>query len=309
MHGYEQGDQVYFRATVGSISLLTKEIFLHVPCEPSDKHTIVDHEGKTVCVVRALSTAQLFGEKNLLLPNRDNLAKSLGDPCFIGGQIIGTRKDTLIVNFPGTPAVEIRANMVPTPEEIEITMAKVRIVRSYVVTESDLVSAAQKRLNVDPWDDPLIREAMKKFPGSETDRAIENEIHEKVDAFCGIYCAEREEEIERTYEQHRMGIHPVIFRSVLRSAWPTYMIESFFMPFDIRELALPMEMPRVATVFLRKNLAHFVYDTLRLLEKNPASLPDTQMILNGRTVPGLSVDDFLQIKYFGDAAKMLAKKS
>lgn len=206
MHGYKQGDQVYFRATVGSISLLTKEILLYVPCEPADKHTIVEYEGKTVCVVRALTTAQLFGEENLLLPNRNDLAKSLGDPCFIGGQVIGTGRDTLIVNFPGTPAVEIRADMVPTPEEIEITMAKTRIVRSYAVTESDLVSAAQKRLNVDPWDDPLIREAMKKFPGSETDRAIESEIREKVDAFCGIYCAEREEENERAYEQQRMGM-------------------------------------------------------------------------------------------------------
>lgn len=85
------------------------------------------------------------------------------------------------------------------------------------------------------------------------------------------------------------------------------MIEKFFAPITTIDLPLPESSSREATFFLRKNLPTFVYNTLRLLEKNPTNLPDTRMILEGRSVAGLSIDDLIQVKQFGDGAKLLAK--
>ena len=83
-------------------------------------------------------------------------------------------------------------------------------------------------------------------------------------------------------------------------------IERFLPP--MRDVPLPL--PKVdrdfALFFLKKNLPSFVWNTLRILENNPTSLPDTSIILQGRTVSGMRIDDMVQVKNFGDAAKFLA---
>lgn len=83
------------------------------------------------------------------------------------------------------------------------------------------------------------------------------------------------------------------------------MLSNFFSPIQDCEFLLPIGSREEVTAFLKKNLAYCVFNTLRLMEKNPTSLPDTRLILNGRTVAGLSVDDLIQVKHFGDATKML----
>lgn len=83
------------------------------------------------------------------------------------------------------------------------------------------------------------------------------------------------------------------------------MLSNFFSPIQDCELPLPIGSREVVAAFLKKNLAYCVFNTLRLMENNPTSLPDTRLILNGRTVAGLSVDDLIQVKHFGDATKML----
>ena len=41
------------------------------------------------------------------------------------------------------------------------------------------------------------------------------------------------------------------------------------------------------------------------LERNPTSLPQTATILKGQSVSGISIDDMLQVKRYGDGAKAL----
>lgn len=85
------------------------------------------------------------------------------------------------------------------------------------------------------------------------------------------------------------------------------MLADFFQPVKNVDLPLPVANRRTAVFFFRKNLPNFVYDTLRLLEKNPTSLPDTRLIIQGRSVGGLSIEDLMQVKHFADAAKALAR--
>lgn len=85
------------------------------------------------------------------------------------------------------------------------------------------------------------------------------------------------------------------------------MLIDFFYPVNHVDLPLPMSDRRTSVFFFKKNLPNFVYDTLRLLEKNPISLPDTKLVIDGRSVGGLSIDDLMQVKRFADAAKIMAR--
>ena len=64
---------------------------------------------------------------------------------------------------------------------------------------------------------------------------------------------------------------------------------------------------KCAMVF-KKNLAEITWNSLRTLEKNPTTLPQTQTILAGQSVGGLSVTDLLQVKNYGDGARFLTDK-
>lgn len=57
----------------------------------------------------------------------------------------------------------------------------------------------------------------------------------------------------------------------------------------------------------QKNLAEITWNCMRTLEQNPTTLPQTQTILKGHSVAGLSIDDLLQVKHYGDGAKELIR--
>lgn len=86
------------------------------------------------------------------------------------------------------------------------------------------------------------------------------------------------------------------------------MLEKYFIHNDAFDIPLPISNSKMAAFILKKNLAHYVYNTLTLLENNPSTLPQTELILEGYSVQGLSIDDLLQVKHFGDAAKSIIQK-
>ena len=55
---------------------------------------------------------------------------------------------------------------------------------------------------------------------------------------------------------------------------------------------------KVVFVF-KKNLAEITWNCMSTLENNPSTLPQTQTILKGQSVSGLSIDDLLQVKNYG----------
>lgn len=62
------------------------------------------------------------------------------------------------------------------------------------------------------------------------------------------------------------------------------------------------------TVYIFKaNLEEIVWHFLRTLQNNPSTLPQTATILKGQTVSGISVDDLMQVKNYGDGAKELIR--
>ena len=54
---------------------------------------------------------------------------------------------------------------------------------------------------------------------------------------------------------------------------------------------------KVVFVF-KKNLAEITWNCMSTLENNPSTLPQTQTILKGQSVSGLSIDDLLQVKNY-----------
>ncbi|MDR3176448.1 MAG: Fic family protein [Desulfovibrio sp.] len=54
-----------------------------------------------------------------------------------------------------------------------------------------------------------------------------------------------------------------------------------------------------------KNLAAITWNCMSSLERNPTSLPQTETILKGQAVSGISIDDLLQVKHYGEGAGRL----
>lgn len=63
---------------------------------------------------------------------------------------------------------------------------------------------------------------------------------------------------------------------------------------------------KVVFVF-KKNLAKITWNCMSTLENNPSTLPQTQTILKGQSVSGLSIDDLLQVKNYGDGSRELIR--
>lgn len=63
---------------------------------------------------------------------------------------------------------------------------------------------------------------------------------------------------------------------------------------------------KVVFVF-KKNLAEITWNCMSTLENNPSTLPQTRTILKGQSVSGLSIDDLLQVKNYGDGSKELVR--
>lgn len=74
------------------------------------------------------------------------------------------------------------------------------------------------------------------------------------------------------------------------------------------EFRIPDMKTRENAVFVfRKNMASITWNCMSSLEHNPATLPQTETILKGQSVGGISIDQLLQVKNYGDGAKKLAK--
>lgn len=62
-----------------------------------------------------------------------------------------------------------------------------------------------------------------------------------------------------------------------------------------------------ATMIFKKNLASITWNCMSTLEQNPTTLPQTQTILKGQSVGGVSIDDLLQVKHYGEGAMELVR--
>ena len=62
-----------------------------------------------------------------------------------------------------------------------------------------------------------------------------------------------------------------------------------------------------ASALFEKNLAAITWSCMRTLENNPATLPQTETILKGQSVGGISIFDLMQVKHYGDGAKKLVE--
>lgn len=62
-----------------------------------------------------------------------------------------------------------------------------------------------------------------------------------------------------------------------------------------------------AVFIFDKNLAEITWNSLRVLENNPSTLPQTQTILKGQSVAGLSIDELMQVKHYGEGARELVR--
>lgn len=66
-----------------------------------------------------------------------------------------------------------------------------------------------------------------------------------------------------------------------------------------------IEEQREVIFVFKKNMPGIVWNTLSTLENNPATLPQTETILQGYSVNGISIDELLQVKNYGAACKFL----
>jgi Fic family protein len=64
---------------------------------------------------------------------------------------------------------------------------------------------------------------------------------------------------------------------------------------------------RDAVKVFKKNLAGITWNCMSSLERNPTNLPQTETILKGQAVSGISIDDLMQVKHFGEGAEKLTE--
>lgn len=60
-----------------------------------------------------------------------------------------------------------------------------------------------------------------------------------------------------------------------------------------------------AVRIFKQNLASITWHSMTTLENNPVSLPQTETILKGQSVSGIAIDDLMQVKNYGDGARLL----
>ncbi|MDR2891850.1 MAG: Fic family protein [Deltaproteobacteria bacterium] len=71
-------------------------------------------------------------------------------------------------------------------------------------------------------------------------------------------------------------------------------------------ISLPREdKPGEALFIFQKNMAGIVWNSLGVFENNPSTLPQTETILQGQSVGGISIDQLSQVKRFGEGATHL----
>ncbi len=62
---------------------------------------------------------------------------------------------------------------------------------------------------------------------------------------------------------------------------------------------------RNALFIFQKNMVSITWNCMSALERNPTTLPQTETILKGQSVGGISIDDLMQVKNYGDGARKL----
>jgi len=72
----------------------------------------------------------------------------------------------------------------------------------------------------------------------------------------------------------------------------------------------PFSLPQADSVassvrIFKQNLASITWHSMTTLENNPTSLPQTETILKGQSVSGIGIDDLMQVKNYGDGARLL----
>ena len=71
-------------------------------------------------------------------------------------------------------------------------------------------------------------------------------------------------------------------------------------------ISLPREDKAGEALFVfQKNMAGIVWNSLGVFENNPSTLPQTETILQGQAVGGISIDQLTQVKRFGAGATHL----
>jgi hypothetical protein len=60
-----------------------------------------------------------------------------------------------------------------------------------------------------------------------------------------------------------------------------------------------------AVRIFKRNLASITWHSMTTLEHNPTSLPQTETILKGQSVGGIAIEDLMQVKNYGDGARLL----
>lgn len=68
-----------------------------------------------------------------------------------------------------------------------------------------------------------------------------------------------------------------------------------------------MKTRKNAVFAFRKNCASITWNCLSSFEHNPTTLPQTETILKGQSVGGISIDQLMQVKNYGDGSKKLAE--
>lgn len=68
-----------------------------------------------------------------------------------------------------------------------------------------------------------------------------------------------------------------------------------------------METKENAVFAFKKNIASITWNYMSSLEHNPTTLPQTETILKGQSVGGISIDQLMQVKNYGDGSKKLAE--
>lgn len=60
-----------------------------------------------------------------------------------------------------------------------------------------------------------------------------------------------------------------------------------------------------ALYVFQKNIVPITWNCMATLERNPTTLPQTETILKGQSVSGISIDQLMQVKNYGEGAKKL----
>lgn len=198
---FKNGDKVHCRGVVESVSRLSNELLIVIPCEDrpgssGSKNFLFPYKDGKATIVRTNMDAECFGSEGLLLPNRENISRLLGNTCFIAGTVVGTGTDTLYIGFPGTPVMEIRRDMIPSPEQIEDEMLKESVALEYLVTRQDIADALKGRPGYSGTPSDTDIDAVANLLSESDMGIVRTDIDEQLSEICMKYVIEQNQRDE-----------------------------------------------------------------------------------------------------------------